>query len=284
MALDSPGVLKFDKKNSSSRYDDSASHNFTGLVTLFTFLMYGHVYKYQLFGNFDVPFDVVSMSQCRLEDELYLVVGVSENEKTHKQKSKRTKLGSYFFHTVSQFLNNNSLQKMLSMIVPKMQHFYLKTSSNKLSSFANIMPDSQALWKLLDTKESLLVDRDTRALARDTFGLSSSPVSSLTETSDQEMTCILIENINLMPSKTIASTLMNINSQSLEIVGLRLGHIPSGRLFTNISYLLLSSSLKFCNLGVQWCIHLDYGEFYIFERKVVEAISFNCKVVITRIR
>ena len=233
IALDSPGVVKGElKKAPSSRFDESGSHNFIGLVTLFTFLMYGNAYKYQ-FSQLDVPFDVVSMSQCLVEDDLYLVVGVCENDKTHKQKSKRTKLGSYFFHAVSFFLNTHPLQKLLSFIIPT-QGFYAETSQNKLSSFINIVPDGKALRKLLASKESILVGHnevdEKLHPPRDSPSPNTAPFLPVSSSSgeEQEMTCIFIQNINMIPSHMVSAILKNISSQSLDIVGLKLAYVPSG--------------------------------------------------------
>lgn len=231
IALESPAVLKGEQKKSpSSKFDEVASHNFIGLVTLFSALMYGNAFKYQS-NDFEVPFDVVSMSQCLVEDELFLVVGVSENEKTQKQKSKRTKLGSYFFHTVSQFMNNNSLKSVLSHVIPA-QQFHVETSESKLSTFTNIIPDGKALGKLLSSKESIIVehhDVDEKAPPSTPTGSNNSTpcfTASTGTDEQQEMTCVLIENINLMPPKTVCAILRNICNQSLEIVGLKLGYIP----------------------------------------------------------
>lgn len=246
IALESPAVLKGEQKNSpSSKFDEAGSHNFIGLITLFSALMYGNAFKYQKNDWNEVPFDVVSMSQCLVEDELYLVVGLSENEKTQKQKSKRTKLGSYFFHTVSQFMNSNSLKSMLSRVIPA-QQFHTETSDSKLSAFINIIPDGKALGKLLSSKESIIVehhDVDDNKTQPPTTSSNSTPCfaapSSATVDEHQEMTCVLIENINMMSPETVCAILRNICNQSLEIVGLKLGYIPFTGMYTITNPIIL---------------------------------------------
>lgn len=231
--LESPGVLKNStKETGNSTFDEASRDNFIGLVTLFVFLLHSNALKYQ-HASPEVPFDVVSLFQCQMEEDLFLVVGVSEDERRSKKKSKRTKLGSYFFHAVSQFLNSNSLEKLLSRIAPT--NSFMTESSipghGKLSSFINIMPDGNALMKLLASKQSLTIQSSNKQL-RNFSDLDSNPIS-FNDHNDEEVTCLLLENINNMPPRSVAAILKNLYNQSLEIVGLKLGYVPSSNIFTS---------------------------------------------------
>lgn len=227
--LESPGVLKNSTKESNnSTFDEASRDNYIGLVTLFVFLLQNSAMKYQ-YVSLEVPFDVVSLFQCQMDEELFLVVGVTEDERRSKKKSKRTKLGSYFFHAVSQFLNSHSLEKLLPRIAPT--NSYMAESSvpghGKLSSFINIMPDGNALMKLLSSKQSMTIQSNNKLL-RNLSDLDIDPIS-VSDINDQELTCLMLENVNNMPPRVVAAILKNIYNQSLEIVGLRLGYVPSSK-------------------------------------------------------
>ena len=196
--------------------------------------MHGNALKYNC-PSLDIPFDVVSLFQCQMDDELYLIAGVCENDKTYKQKHKRSKLGSQFFHAVSNFLNNNTLDRLLNRINPTTAVSFLQpeTNSPKLSSIINIMPDGTALNKLLSTTESITIQTNDKS-SRNLTDLNLNVLSSL-EPVDQEATCIMLENITIMPPKLISAVLKNLYNQSLEIVGLKLGYMPQGINYTIFS-------------------------------------------------
>uniref|UniRef100_A0A7M5U3L8 Uncharacterized protein n=1 Tax=Clytia hemisphaerica TaxID=252671 RepID=A0A7M5U3L8_9CNID len=235
IALESPGVLKGDMRNST--FDETNSNNFIGLVTLFIFLMHGNALKYN-YPSLDIPFDVVSLFQCQIDDELYLIAGVCENDKTYKQKHKRSKLGSQFFHAVSNFLNNNTLDRLLNRINPTTPVSFLapETNTTKLSSIINIMPDGTALNKLLSTTESITIQSNSKSL-RNLNDLNLKVLPSL-EPVDQEATCIMLENITIMPPKLISAVLKNLYNQSLEVVGLKLGYMPQASNPNNVRAVL----------------------------------------------
>ena len=248
--LDSPGVCKTNANDSINTFaDHSNSDNYIGLVTLFIYLLQGSRRELSML-NLDIPFDVVSLQQAHLDSELLLIAGIAENKNTYQQKTKRTKLGTNFFHAVSQFLNTNYLDKILWKIwehteadVTRIQnsipfnHIWrqveLKTAercaipgSGKLSTFINISPDTNALQRIYSLSPSLFVhteDKTGNVIPEEYSWFH--PVGV-----QQEYTCITVEDATSISPKHLSELLKRLRKESVEICGLRIGYSIKGNL------------------------------------------------------
>ena len=232
IAMESPGVCKETSSNDAKQclVDETQAHNFTGLVILFFFLLQSNSLKYQ-FSTLDVPFDVVSLFQCLIDDEMFLIVGICENDKTYLQKTKRTKLGSNFFHAVSQFINANYLEKMLKKYIPD-QCVHL-SCSGKLSSFINIVPDEKFLRRLVAVQPSIFINSTVKPIKlsrADSCYLDAIPSSDLKT-----------DYVGLQILQSEADTLkfidvfMKLSSQTLyEVSGMKISYVPSRKNFQKL--------------------------------------------------
>jgi len=248
--LESPGVCKGNANDSKLAMTDlKNSDNFIGLVSLFILLLQGS--KWDIQSTFkEVPFDVVSLQQCQLDDELLLLVGVAENSNTYHYKTKRTKLGSSFFHAVSYFLNNTQLEDILAKMWQHIQqqsnqwshvniwqqlHFTEKSNilgSGKLSSFINAVPDLNALRRILSIPASI----------KPKSFIKTNLASNISEKIDcfhsppiqQEYTCINIDNIVLMTPRHIIEFFKRLRSEAIELCAMRIGYAEKDKEFNPI--------------------------------------------------
>lgn len=246
--LESPGVCKTKVNDSIHTFaDQNNSDNYIGLVTLFVYLLHGTRRELSMI-NLDIPFDVVSLQQAHLDGELLLIVGISENKNACQQKTKRTKLGTSFFHAVSQFLNTNFLDKILCKIwehteadVSRIQnslsfnHIWrqveLKTAerctipgSGKLSSFINISPDTNAMQRIFNLYPSLLVHVENKTGSSIPTEYNWFNPASV----HQDYTCITVENATSISPKHLSELLKRLRKESVEICGLRIGYSVKG--------------------------------------------------------
>ena len=244
--------------------DRSNSDNYIGLVTLFVLLLQGSKWAIPVLIP-EIPFDVVSLQQAHLGGELLLIIGIAENQNTYQQKTKRTKLGTNFFHAVSQFLNTNHLENLLSKIWNIMEVKLLKEripmenallkqlelkniercsiperctipGAGKLSAYIKITPDAYALQKVLRISPSLTVYNDAQKAVSCQFNYDwFDPIKT-----EQEYTCITVENVVAITPKHISELLKRLRKESVEICGLKLGYVKTGLL----GFLLLLSSCE----------------------------------------
>ena len=246
--LDSPGVVKVNISDSVCPVvDPLASDIYIGLVTLFLLLLQGS--KWEIPSQLtEIPFDVVSLLQANLDGELLLIVGITENQNTNQYKLKKSKLGSSFFHAVSQFLNTTYLEQILKKIwnvveIGKLKPITCDTrhdtiwqqlehrkmekceipGSGKLSSFINISPDPNTLHRILAIKSSIAIHRVDKSAKSSSMRFNSA-------IPEQELTCITIQNISSMSPKQLSSFMKRMRDESVEIVGLRIGYIVNGRI------------------------------------------------------
>lgn len=246
--LEEPGVCKanaIDGKLTSANFRNS--DNYIGLMTLFILLLQGSKWEIPTIIT-ELPFDVVSIQQCCIDEELYLVVGISENQNTPQYKCKRTKLGSSFFHAVSHFLNNTYLERLLQKIEdyvergqPQSQHFPNRTiwqqvdglqnpllpllpGSGKLSSFINITPDLNALTRIHAMPLALIPSK---------FSRSNAVADTLNHYNykgrNRQYTCITVGNIAAMTPNHVTGFFQMLRDESIEICGLRIAYVPNGK-------------------------------------------------------
>ena len=200
--------------------------------------------------NLGVPFDVVSLQQAYLDGELLLLVGIVENENTYSQKTKRSKLGTAFFHAVSLFLNSHDLDKIIMRIWEhteadfttrlvnnvafshiwrqveqsgEMLHPCCIPGQGRLSTLINISPNADASKRILHLNPSLYVHSEGEGLVGEEFDWFSPA------TVPQEYTCITIENVDAISPKHICELLKRLRRESVEICGLRILYTNRGK-------------------------------------------------------
>lgn len=225
--LESPGVCK----TNSTASEQSNSDNFIGLTTLFMLLLQGNKWKIAVLLA-EIPFDVVAFQQVFLNGELFLVVGIAENQNTAQQKKKRTKLGTGFFHAVSNYLNKSYLETVLSKIwdITEFESFS-KTGkctipgSGKLCNYINITPDPQALQKLLAMTPSFFVHHESKFSKQLPEELSQFHNIS----PKQDYTCITVYQLLSMYPRHMSELLKRLRSEAVELCGIKIGYMKSER-------------------------------------------------------
>ncbi|XP_065643662.1 uncharacterized protein LOC101236927 isoform X4 [Hydra vulgaris] len=280
ISLYSPGVIKMNCPDLISPVINSlASDIYIGLVTLFLLLFQGS--KWEITSQLtEIPFDILSLFQVNLDGELMLVVGITENQNT-KQKLKKNKFGSTFFHAASHFLNVTDLEQILKKIWDKIEIERLKSVFNqtvifqqlelqkkekceipgtgKLSSFISISPDTNILNRILAMKSSLSIHTTDDSPSFSSFQYDS-------QIPEQELTCLTIQNILSMSPKQISAFLKTLRDNSVEIIGLRTGFIINDMK----SHLMLSICINEVSSTT-----LQDGQIILANCEELKKINFN---------
>ncbi|XP_057301076.1 uncharacterized protein LOC130635679 isoform X2 [Hydractinia symbiolongicarpus] len=223
--LESPGVCK----TNSTTSEQNNSNNFIGLTTLFMLLLQGNKWKIAVILP-EIPFDVVAFQQVFFNGELFLVVGIAENQNTAQQKKKRTKLGTGFFHAVSNYLNKSYLETVLSKIWDITEFESLSKTgkctipgSGKLCNYINITPDPQALQKLLAITPSFFVHHESKFSKQLPEELNQFHNIS----PKQDYTCITVYQLLSMYPRHMSELLKRLRSEAVELCGIKIGYMKS---------------------------------------------------------
>eukprot|EP00795_Rhopilema_esculentum_P016322 gene16322-7711_t len=229
VSIETPGVCSKSCAKNSLTFDER-SDAFIGLCTLFISLLLGN--KFKVAETLGVPFDVISLEQASIDSELQLVVGIIENEvyiqpNQQLKRGKPPKVKKNFYQVVSQFLNKADLEQLLSSLMgfDIAERPYVSNVScpgtKRLSSYVSVSQDDSAVARIFNLKPSLLwncVEHNEEPLNDDICWITK-------QSTRNENTCVLIENVTSMLPKTIATFFKTIRTNSLDVSGLRIAYV-----------------------------------------------------------
>lgn len=243
--LEQPGMCKMSVESKTNVIDRNSSDVYIGLITLFLVLMQGHEYNVSSLVDC-IPFDVVSLQQVVINDELALLVAVVENQNTYRFKGKRTKSSNLFQHAISVYLNTNTLEEVLCKIWERIQdqvdkcrqfrnfwdrlqyqstpRYNMIPGHGRLSSYISVSPDQQAVARLFSLKPKLYVHSDDKLCKL----LTPNSLWFSPSLNDSEYTCLTLDGLLMMSPRIIYSFLTYLRDESIEICGLRIGFKPNG--------------------------------------------------------